>query len=38
VEGARLSTVEEELPTILYETGQASKPADDPANEALGHK
>jgi hypothetical protein len=30
VEGARLSTVEEELPTISYETGQASEPADEP--------
>jgi hypothetical protein len=30
VEGARLSTTDEELPTILYETGQASDPADEP--------
>jgi hypothetical protein len=29
-EGARLSAAEEELPTVLYETGQASDPADVP--------
>jgi hypothetical protein len=29
VEGAHLSTVEEELPTVLYETGQSSEPADE---------
>jgi hypothetical protein len=30
VEGARLSAAEEELPTVSYETGQASEPADEP--------
>jgi hypothetical protein len=30
VEGACLSMVEEVLPTISYETGQASKPVDEP--------
>jgi hypothetical protein len=29
-EGARLSAVEEERPTVLYETGQASDPAEVP--------
>jgi hypothetical protein len=29
-EGARLSAVEEELPTVSYETGQASDPAEVP--------
>jgi hypothetical protein len=30
MEGARLSTAREELPTVSYETGQASEPADEP--------
>jgi hypothetical protein len=30
VEGARLSTAREELPTISYETGQAPEPVDEP--------
>jgi hypothetical protein len=30
MEGTRLSTAREELPTISYETGQASEPADEP--------
>jgi hypothetical protein len=30
MEGAHLSTTREELPTVSYETGQASEPADEP--------
>jgi hypothetical protein len=30
MEAARLSMVEEELPTVSYEIGQASEPADEP--------
>jgi hypothetical protein len=29
-EGARLSTPREELPTVSYDTSQASEPADEP--------
>jgi hypothetical protein len=30
MEGARLSTAREELPTVSYEIGQASEPTDEP--------
>jgi hypothetical protein len=38
MEGARLSTAWEELPIVSYETGQASKPVDEPTHEAPSHK